>query len=71
MLEYPQDYSSEEEMAENSSSNLRYYDPEADEYIEDVRGDYSSAQLGIACAKTFLAGLCTKTRDEITIESEI
>lgn len=63
-------YGSDEELAESSSRFLRYYDSEEDEYYEK-EGDVRAALLGIACAKTFLAGECAKTRSEILLESEI
>ncbi|HLB65994.1 MAG TPA: hypothetical protein VJJ78_00130 [Candidatus Saccharimonadales bacterium] len=69
-IECPDDYSSNEEMAELSSSFLRYYDPEEDDFYEG-RGDISAARLGILCAEQFLAGNCAKTEQQILRDSEI
>ena len=69
-IESPDDYASNEEMAELSSKYLRYYDPESDEYFE-TSGSIEGAYLGILCAERFLAGACPKSRAEILRESEI
>ena len=66
----PEDYSSNDELAELSSRYLRYYDPEEDEFWEE-KGRMDSAYIGIACAERFLSGACPKSRDQILNESEI
>ena len=69
-IECPEQYSSNKELAELSSAYLRYFDEEAGEYFEE-QGRIEEAYLGILCAERFLAGHCTKTRNQILKESEI
>jgi hypothetical protein len=69
-LQNPEDYETNEEMAEASARFLRYYDSETDEFYEK-EGDVDAAHLGIKCAEHFLAGLCTKSLTQIVVESDI
>ncbi len=69
-LEHAHDYASNDEMAEMSSSALRYYDEETDETYEG-RGDLAAARMGILCAENFLNGDCSKDLAQILRESEI
>ncbi len=66
----PDDYASNEELVELSSSGLMYYEPDIDDYESDS-GDPAAAWLGVLCAERFLAGECDKTLQEFTLESEI
>ncbi len=69
-IECPEDYESNEEMAEMSASCLRYFDYETDDFYEET-GDVTSATIGIECAERFLGGLCAKSLAQILDESQI
>lgn len=69
-IECPDDYESNEEMAELSSQYLRYFDLEEGEWFEE-HGRFDEAMLGIRCAERFLAGHCPKSKAQILRESEI
>ncbi len=57
------------QLAEIVGGGLIYYDEEIDDNYFSL-GSEEAAMLGGLCAQKFLEGGCTKTRDEILLQSE-
>ncbi len=62
-------YADVHNLAEIVGSGLIYYDEDIDDNYFS-QGSESAAMLGGLCAQQFLDGDCTKSRDEILLQSE-